>query len=483
MRNFSQRFRASNRSPSLRAIQYCSWVVLACGAHAQISIQAEVRDLPVLPTPEIFAPALKAALDADVLFRGLSEASGDAIYQVPEGRSAEAAIASFVGIDYVRAPKLAPTLDTITSKLLVMTSDFSKLPTGSIAGFPILHTNLEGGYVVLRTPDAISPANLAAIRSTPGVKHVQPDYRYQLHADLSPNDLYFAQADLWGLRTIGATKAWSKIHDAKGIIIAFLDTGVAYDHPDLRDNMWDGASKHGFDFGNNDSDPMDDRGHGTACAGIAAATGNNERGVTGVAWRTKIMALKVYKDGEDTASDDAIIRAIDYAIQHGAKILNCSFGCPNRSSALRAAMHRAELAGVLVVVAAGNEGLNLDNSPEYPAAFDAPNIIAVAALEDAHRLAPDSNYSIQSVHLAAPGTGILTTHFASRDYQQFSGTSMAAPFVTGAAALVWAAYPNNSVGETKGMLLEHALPVNGLAEKVLNSGSLHIGFLESAPAP
>ena len=258
--------------------------------------------------------------------------------------------------------------------------------------------------------------------------------------------------------------------------MAVVDTGVSYKHPDLAGNAWknpgdppNGADDDGngfsddifgADFFGNDNDPDDDGGHGTHVAGIIGAQGNNLLGVTGVNWEANIMALKFLdENGEGNTADAA--NAIDYAVAHGARIVNASWGGPSFSQALYGAIKRAGDRGTLVVAAAGNEGVNADVRPDYPAAFDLPNIVSVAATDRADQLLDFSNYGAKSVDLGAPGDDVYSTVPTLSDpsgYAAFSGTSMAAPFVAGAAALYLSKYPTATVDQIKAALLQPGPP-------------------------
>jgi subtilisin family serine protease len=199
-------------------------------------------------------------------------------------------------------------------------------------------------------------------------------------------------------------------------------------------------------------------------------------GVTGVAWDVNIMALKFLdENGEGNTADAA--NAIDYAVQHGARVVNASWGGPSFSQALYGAIRRAGERGTLVVAAAGNEGVNADNRPDYPAAFDLPNIVSVAATDRTDRLLDFSNYGAKSVDLAAPGDDVTSTVPSLADptgYAAFSGTSMAAPFVSGAAALYLSRFPGASVDQIKSALLSTVDKLPTLSGKSVTGGRLNL---------
>ena len=265
------------------------------------------------------------------------------------------------------------------------------------------------------------------------VEYIEPNYRRYV-SEINTNDTY--KNVLWGLDNIGQSvageyfvhvgqddkdmdipEAWS-INEGNNssVIIAVIDSGVAYNHPDLINNMWDGTScknenniflgncKHGYDYDNNDNDPLpSDSSHGTHVAGIIAATKNNGKGVIGVAPNAKIMAIKF---GFTTASE---IKAIDFAINNGAKIINASFGGNSYSQLEYDAINKFKNAGGLFIAAAGNDNNNNDSNPTYPCSYNLDNIICVAATDQNDNLANFSNYGINSVDVGAPGTNIYST--------------------------------------------------------------------------
>ncbi|GAB7015119.1 S8 family peptidase [Methanogenium cariaci] len=281
-------------------------------------------------------------------------------------------------------------------------------------------TGVLPGYQVVSLPEGMSVDEaLIYYGNQPGVAYAQPDFIYAM--DTVPDDpLYGLQ---WGLQNTGqgtpqfpsggtvgadirAEDAWDITTGSDTVVIAVIDTGVDYLHADLVANMWDDGSGHsGYDFVNNDDDPMDDNSHGTHCAGIIAAVGNNGVGVSGVCWDTRIMALKVLNaDGVGTTTDE--IAAINYAVTHGADILSCSWGGTDYDPALKTAIDNSSL---LTVCAAGNDGTDNDAVPHYPSNFISPNILSVAATAPDDNLSSFSNYGATSVDVGAPGTDIYST--------------------------------------------------------------------------
>lgn len=293
-----------------------------------------------------------------------------------------------------------------------------------------------------------------------------------------PNDPRLPE--LWGMRNTNASQAWARTV-GEDVVVAVIDTGVNYKHEDLRDNMWrnprevvngrddDGNNIvddiYGAAFFNNrnfSGDPMDQQGHGTHCAGTIGAVGNNARGVVGVNWKVKIMALRFMGRNGSGSTFDAI-RCIDYATQKGAKIMSNSWGGGSSTPQLQQAVQRAERAGVLFVAAAGNDGKNIDSSGSYPAGYSNANILSVAAIAEDNSLARFSNYSASKVDMAAPGVNILSTGLTSPTYKTLSGTSMATPHVAGAAALIW----NRVSGSNRALTVKSLLMRNARKERLL----------------
>jgi len=280
---------------------------------------------------------------------------------------------------------------------------------------------------------------LAAYQNDPSVEYAQPNYIY--HTTAVPNDTQYGQ--LWAFKNTGQTvnnsltqppsspiystnnpgapgndmgieKSWDHITDCSSIVVAVVDTGVKYDQEDLAANMWNGGSSfpnHGFDFVNNDNDPKDPNGHGTHVAGIIGASGNNSLGATGVCWKASIMAVRVM-DTTGSGTTANIVQGINFAVSHGAKVINMSLGGGGGfDSAFSDAITNAQTNDVVIVVAAGNDGVNNDinGNDFFPCNFTQPNLICVAALDQSYALANFSNWGATSVDVGAPGTNILST--------------------------------------------------------------------------
>jgi subtilisin family serine protease len=273
-------------------------------------------------------------------------------------------------------------------------------------------------------------------------------------AQIVPNDTLYRQFQ-WNLRRIGMEQAWDLRPDAADVVVAVLDTGVDLTHPDLKPNL---LSDLGYDFLNDVPSPQDDESHGTAVAGIIGALGNNHEGVTGIAWHVKLLPIKAL-NSQGRGPDSVMVKAILYAADNGARIINISSTGTRYSAALETAVQYAQDKGALIVAAAGNTG-NGDNSVDYPAAFD--GVIAVAAIDDKDQLATFSQRQ-SYVSMAAPGVDVPSTAWAGAGrgpYASQSGTSIAAPHVAGAAAILWALRPDLAAADIANALETNADKVN-----------------------
>lgn len=258
-------------------------------------------------------------------------------------------------------------------------------------------------------------------------------------ASYTPNDPRYSEQ--WHLPSVSAPQAWDNTTGSAEVTIAVIDTGVDYNHQDLA-----GKCVAGYNYVDRNSDPMDDHGHGTHVAGIAAALGDNSTGVAGADWRARIMPIKVL-DAQGSGYDSDVAAGIRYAADHGAEVVNMSLGSSSYSYTLAEAVNYAYNKGVTLVAAAGNDG----SSVSYPAACD--HVIAVGALDQGDNLAYFSNRG-QALDLTAPGVSILST--VPGGYGKMSGTSMASPLVAGCASLLLAAHPGYSPSQVEAALVEGA---------------------------
>lgn len=326
----------------------------------------------------------------------------------------------------------------------------------------------------------------------------------------TPNDPFFVDGTQWALHNVGqngglpgadidAPEAWDTRRTAANVIVAILDSGVRYTHEDLAANMWvnpgeiPGNGKdddhngyiddvHGIDALRDSGDPWDERGHGTHVAGIIGAVGNNGRGLAGVAWQVQLMALKFIDAAGNGSTLDAV-QCLDYARLHGAHIINASWSSTNASPLLDAAIARARQAGIIVVTSAGNDGANNDVAPRYPANSPYDNVVTVTATTRIDSFYPFGNYGPTTVDLAAPGSAIVSTAATGdHDYATGSGTSSAAPFVSGALALLRARFPAATYQELIERVLTNTTPLPELAGKCRTGGRLNLARALGPPA-
>lgn len=367
----------------------------------------------------------------------------------------------------------------------------SQAATFAIAG-GITHARVTGNQTINQA--------LSSLARDPNVEFAEPNFI--LSSQLVPNDPRFNQ--LWGLNNTAAPaadvsgpEAWD-VQTGTDVIVAVIDTGIRFNHGDLRNNIWINPNEipnngidddnngyvddwRGWDFVNNDNHPMDDASHGTHVSGTIAAEGNNNLGVVGVNWRARIMPLK-FLDATGQGTTANAISAIEYAVANGAKVSNHSWGGTGFSTALSNALAAANAAGHLVVAASGNSGNNSDITPIYPAAHNLPNIISVAATTQTDGLATFSNFGPTSVDLGAPGVNIMST-LPNGQYGSLDGTSMAAPFVSGAAALLLAQNPSLTAADIKAALLSSVDTINSLSGTTVTGGRLNIASALASVAP
>lgn len=382
------------------------------------------------------------------------------------------------------------------------------------------------GLAVISDEDGLDAAEVAAYRALPFVEYVEPNYGISLDdpeaeegsdfdfgdsPDFSklagPNDPQFSEQ--WALNNTGqrngkhkadidAIKAWGRTHGSDKIVVAVLDSGVDYTHPDLMSNMWirpdnlapyvdnqlgEIDDERGYNATENNGDPMDQNGHGTHCAGIVGAEGDNGEGIAGVNWKVEIMPLKFMSAGGFGTTKDAI-EAINYVIERkkdgvNVRVISASWGSTQRSRALEDVIRKAGDEGILFVAASGNSNANTDRVPHYPSSYNLPSVVSVAALNRNDDLASFSNYGPKSVHIAAPGVEILST-WLNREYKEASGTSMATPVVSGVAALILSKENDLSVKELRERLLKSVDKLPALDGKSVSGGRVNAALAVKA---
>lgn len=373
----------------------------------------------------------------------------------------------------------------------------------------------------VRLPERVSVREgILRYMSDPSVEYAEPNYIRRISK--VPDDPFFDQQ--WSLLNSGqfngtpgsdikATDTWDINTGSSDAMIAILDTGMDYNHPDLLPNRWinngeipdngvddDGNGKiddrFGWDFTTcskfnpntgicsipklQDKDPMDDNGHGTHVSGIIGASGNNGIGISGVMWNARLMPLKILNaDGEGTIADE--IAALDYAVMmktRGAniKVINASFGGGAYSVSEYNAIKKVNDSGIIFVTAAGNGGDdgigdNNDVTPSYPGNYDLPNIISVAATDQRDNIAPFSNYGLNKVHVAAPGVHILSIVPSGLNF--YSGTSMATPHVSGLVGLLYSQYPHFLPSQVKSTIMKYVDELPSLQGKTKSGGRIN----------
>ena len=364
------------------------------------------------------------------------------------------------------------------------------------------------GWAAIDDLDDASPADtVAQYRALPEVEYAEENYEINIPdavdgplVPIFPHDPQFNEQ--WALANSGqrggkegadisATMAWATTTGSEDVVVAVLDTGVDYMHEDLAPNMWTRPDTmdpyqdselgtiddiSGFNAIDNESDPMDDNGHGTHCAGIIGAEGENDIGIAGVNWKVQIMPLKFMNAGGSGTTKDAI-EAINYAINRkkagvNVRIISASWGSTQKSRALEDVIRKAYESDILFVAAAGNSSVNNDRTPHYPSSYNVPNVVSVAALDRNDQLASFSNYGVKSVALGAPGVDILSTWLGNA-YEEKSGTSMATPVVSGIAALIVAQHPRMSVDDLRKKLLASTDPIVALKGKTVTGGRIN----------
>lgn len=354
---------------------------------------------------------------------------------------------------------------------------------------------LENGlYAIVQLSDKTTMVRaLNDLRSQKSIAFAEPNYLYQT----STKDALFDK--LWALNSkkspkvdIDAIKAWGISKGSDKIKIAVIDTGVDYSHKDLKQNILinekelngsagvddDGNGYiddvYGWDFANNDNDPMDDNGHGTHCAGTIGAA-HNSIGVAGVMANVSILPIKFIK-ASGSGSVEAAIKSIDYAIKMGVDVMSNSWGGEGKSDILKDSIKRAQDKGILFIAAAGNSNSNNDLVPQYPASYQLDNIISVASTTRSGNLSDFSCYGKKSVHIAAPGSDIMST-FPGDKYKSLSGTSMATPHVAGVVGLYLSKNPKSNYLDIKDKLMRSSDYSMAYDSTIISKGRLNANNL------
>jgi subtilisin family serine protease len=373
-----------------------------------------------------------------------------------------------------------------------------------------------GNLQIVKLPPGLSVEKAIARYEKSGqVAYAEPDYEVHAvsvgtnencQALSTPSDPYFQDGMLWGLHNYGqnggtcgadidAPEAWQMRTDAGNVVVAVIDTGIRYTHEDLAANMWTNPGEipgNGIDDDSNGivddvygarfingvvtGDPWDDHFHGTHVSGTIMGRGDNGKGVVGVAWSGKVMAIKFLNASGQGYNSDAVL-AIDYARQMGAKVMNNSWGGGAFSQAMLDAIIAARNANMIFVAAAGNNSNDNDSNPFYPAGYTSysSNVVAIAATDRNDLLAGFSNYGANTVQLGAPGVDVFSCYNSSDSaYAYLSGTSMATPHVTGACALLWAQYPSASYSEIIQRVLRGVDYIDSLRDLTITGGRLNL---------
>lgn len=414
--------------------------------------------------------------------------------------------------------------------LIILILDISTLPLANDAisqTKPTLYQEYSLTNILVKPNKGISDLEIEAVFSEMGIRSVEYFSRINVHKvevltssveamvdQLNTLDIIdYAEFDyvvntlqtpddpdygrLWGLHNTGQTggtedadidapEAWN-ITTGGDVLVSVIDTGVNYNHPDLAANMWVNSAEipnngvdddnngyiddvRGWDFFNGDNNPMDDHNHGTHCSGTIGADGNNGTGVVGVNWSVNIMPVK-FLSGSGGGYISGAIAAIDYSTTMGADISSNSWGGGGFSQSLYDAIEAFGVSGGLFIAAAGNSAKNNDIDPTYPASYDLPNIISVAATDHNDNKASFSCYGPTTVDVAAPGIGIFSTII--NGYGTMGGTSMSAPYIAGIAVLVKSVNPNYGYTEIKQVILNSVDILPSLTGKILTDGRVN----------
>jgi subtilisin family serine protease len=335
---------------------------------------------------------------------------------------------------------------------------------GATAARAVAGKRIAPGIRVVRG----SAASARRLRRAPGVRYVERNQRFTASSLTAPSDPLYARQ--WALRSTRARGAWlATLGD--GVPVAVLDSGLDFSNADLAQNVWTNTGEvpgngvdddangfiddvHGADTVGQDGDPSDGLGHGTAVASVIGARGDNGLGLSGMAWNARLMPVKVLHD-QGWGTTATLVAGLRYALDEGARVVNMSVNGAEPSQALGEAIQQAEAQGALVVTSAGNDGRDRDRVASYPASERSPAVITVASATRRGRLARGSAFGRGTVDIAAPGDDVITSDLGD-GFARRSGTSFAAAYVTGAAALLAAAHPEASGRRLRAALMGSA---------------------------
>lgn len=337
-------------------------------------------------------------------------------------------------------------------------------------------------YYSLPDDVKVSLMLLAEINESPAVLYVEPNYKCTISAEPNFNELWNLNNQTYPQMDINIEKAWEITKGDPSVVVALIDSGIDYDHPYLRDKIWVNTKEipdneidddnngyiddiMGWNFyGNNN--PMDGYSHGTHVAGIIAAS------EIGIAPEVKLLPLKIFGEDGGISNYSDVISAIVYAYNSGASIVNMSFGGKGYSQSLCDIMDKYE--NMLFVSAAGNRGLDNDMNPFYPGSYELENNICVASIDEDGSLSGYSDFGVEQVHVAAPGTNIYST-IPNAEFGYKSGTSMSAPHVTGIAALLKSYNADLTASQIKQIIMDTVRPIESLEGKIKTGGLVDAG--------
>lgn len=405
--------------------------------------------------------------------------------------------------------KLKSDKSAFTAQALVTNSLTRALGAKSVRAVESFKTDSRMQIVRLAR-DADLDQAIQALNLSSDFEYAEPNYVMRIvdadAGDGIPNDADFTK--LWGMQNTGlsdsggqvGTKgsdinvvpAWKEgITGSRKILVAVIDTGVQWDHPDLKDNIYTNAGEagplaengkdddgngfkddvHGWNFNKNNRDTRDDHSHGSHCSGTIGGVGNNGEGVAGVNWQVSILPVK-FLGGDGSGTLQGAVESINYARLMKVNIMSNSWGGGGFTQSLKDAIEKARDAGILFVAAAGNDKNDNDKNPSYPATYDVDNVVSVAATDNKDAIASFSNYGAKTVHVSAPGVRVLSTTMGGK-YGTFSGTSMAAPHVAGIAALVLSANGGMDYQELKRRLIATSDRVPALRARSISRGRVN----------